>query len=287
MRGDEVALIPQDPLTSLNPTMTIGRQIAEAVCASTATSPRQQARERAARGAAAGGDAAAGGAAGPVPPRAVGRAAPAGDDRHGAGVRAQAAHRRRADHRPRRDHPGPDPRPHRRPARAAGDGGDPHHPRHGGHRRPHRPGRGHVRRQGRRGGRRPSSSSAGCATPTPRRCWPRCPKLDQDPGRPPAQHPRAARPTCPQSITNCRFSPRCRYATEQLPGPRSRRSTGTVEAEPGPPASPASTRSTHEHPSAGAVLKEVRAEVAEAGRRPARAETLAERRRHRWRWITW
>jgi peptide/nickel transport system ATP-binding protein len=31
VRGNEVALIPQDPLTSLNPTMTIGRQIAEGV----------------------------------------------------------------------------------------------------------------------------------------------------------------------------------------------------------------------------------------------------------------
>jgi oligopeptide/dipeptide ABC transporter ATP-binding protein len=31
VRGDEVALIPQDPLTSLNPTMTIGRQLSEAV----------------------------------------------------------------------------------------------------------------------------------------------------------------------------------------------------------------------------------------------------------------
>jgi oligopeptide/dipeptide ABC transporter ATP-binding protein len=29
VRGDEVALIPQDPMTSLNPTMTIGRQITE------------------------------------------------------------------------------------------------------------------------------------------------------------------------------------------------------------------------------------------------------------------
>ncbi|MGP0032234.1 MAG: dipeptide ABC transporter ATP-binding protein [Acidimicrobiales bacterium] len=31
VRGDEVALIPQDPLTSLNPTITIGKQITEAV----------------------------------------------------------------------------------------------------------------------------------------------------------------------------------------------------------------------------------------------------------------
>ncbi len=31
VRGDEVALIPQDPMTSLNPTMTVGRQICEGV----------------------------------------------------------------------------------------------------------------------------------------------------------------------------------------------------------------------------------------------------------------
>ena len=31
VRGNEVALIPQDPLTSLNPTMTIGKQISEGV----------------------------------------------------------------------------------------------------------------------------------------------------------------------------------------------------------------------------------------------------------------
>ncbi len=31
VRGDEVALIPQDPLTALNPTMTIGKQISEGV----------------------------------------------------------------------------------------------------------------------------------------------------------------------------------------------------------------------------------------------------------------
>jgi oligopeptide/dipeptide ABC transporter ATP-binding protein len=46
VRGDEVALIPQDPMTSLNPTMTIGRQIAEGVLLHRDMN-KAQARERA------------------------------------------------------------------------------------------------------------------------------------------------------------------------------------------------------------------------------------------------
>src|SRR5580693_4299782 len=46
VRGNEVALIPQDPLTSLNPTMTIGRQITEAVMLHKDVS-KQEARQRA------------------------------------------------------------------------------------------------------------------------------------------------------------------------------------------------------------------------------------------------
>jgi oligopeptide/dipeptide ABC transporter ATP-binding protein len=46
VRGDEVALIPQDPMTSLNPTMSIGRQIAEGVRLHRPVS-KEQARERA------------------------------------------------------------------------------------------------------------------------------------------------------------------------------------------------------------------------------------------------
>ncbi len=46
VRGDEVALIPQDPMTSLNPTMTVGRQIAEGVRLHRDVS-RQEARQRA------------------------------------------------------------------------------------------------------------------------------------------------------------------------------------------------------------------------------------------------
>jgi peptide/nickel transport system ATP-binding protein len=46
VRGDEVALIPQDPLTSLNPTTTIGNQISEAVTLHKEVT-RKQARDRA------------------------------------------------------------------------------------------------------------------------------------------------------------------------------------------------------------------------------------------------
>jgi oligopeptide/dipeptide ABC transporter ATP-binding protein len=46
VRGDEVALIPQDPLTSLNPTMTIGKQISEGFRLHRDANKRQ-ARERA------------------------------------------------------------------------------------------------------------------------------------------------------------------------------------------------------------------------------------------------
>jgi peptide/nickel transport system ATP-binding protein len=47
IRGNEVGMIFQDPLTSLNPTMTVGRQIAEAVLLHREVS-RPQAMERAA-----------------------------------------------------------------------------------------------------------------------------------------------------------------------------------------------------------------------------------------------
>ncbi len=46
VRGDEVALIPQDPLTALNPTMTIGKQISEGVRLHRAVT-KAQARQRA------------------------------------------------------------------------------------------------------------------------------------------------------------------------------------------------------------------------------------------------
>ena len=93
-----------------------------------------------ARGARAGRPAAAARAPRRLPAPALRRAAPAGDDRDRAVLRAEGAARRRADDRARRDDPGADPRGARRPRGAARDGDAAGHPRHGRRRRPHRRG---------------------------------------------------------------------------------------------------------------------------------------------------
>ena len=91
-------------------------------------------------------------AGGGVPARAVGRDAPAGDDRDGARVRPGDRHRRRADDRAGRHGPGADPPAARAAPPRARAVADADHPRPVGDRRDLRPGDGHVRGQGRRGG---------------------------------------------------------------------------------------------------------------------------------------
>ena len=110
IRGNEIAMIFQEPMTALNPVFTVGNQIAER-CRLHQGLERPTRRGALDRDVAARGHPRAGAARGRVSAPALGRHAPAGDDRHGACPAPLAAHRGRADHRARRDHPGPDPGP--------------------------------------------------------------------------------------------------------------------------------------------------------------------------------
>ena len=131
LRGSEIAMIFQDPMTSLNPVLRIEEQMVETIQAH----KRGRARPTPAPGPSSCstmvGIAEPAPAPARLPPPVQWRDAPAGDDRDGPGPRAQAADRRRADHRPGRHDPGPDARA--APAADPGDRdrGDPDHPRSG------------------------------------------------------------------------------------------------------------------------------------------------------------
>ena len=110
IRGNDISMIFQEPMTSLNPVLTIGHQIAEALRLHQDLSKTPRAEkavemlrlvkipepaQRAQR----------------IPAPALRRHAAAGDDRDGARLQPASADRRRADDRARRDDPGADPRP--------------------------------------------------------------------------------------------------------------------------------------------------------------------------------
>ena len=99
LRGNDISMIFQEPMTSLNPVLTIGRQIGETLRlhqgmnARTGRGPRRRdadprrhPRPRPPRPR--------------IPPSALGRHAPARHDRHGPRLQPQAPDRRRAHHRP-------------------------------------------------------------------------------------------------------------------------------------------------------------------------------------------
>ena len=169
--GREIAMVFQEPMTSLNP-----RHAGRRPDRRDDPFPREGRTAcgdgtRGRRLLAAVADARSGGAAPRLAPSALGRTAPAGDDRHRARLPAEAADRGRADHRARRDGAGADPGAARRASARDGHGDAVHHPRPGCRRQHRRPGRGHVLRPDRRGPDRCATSSAGRRIPTPAVCW--------------------------------------------------------------------------------------------------------------------
>ena len=106
IRGKEVSMVFQEPMTSFSPVHTIGNQIIETICIHQHVTKKGRARSH--RDVAPGGDAESGAQHRPVHLQPQRRHAPACNGGDGAFVRAQIAHCRRADHRCRRDHPGAD-----------------------------------------------------------------------------------------------------------------------------------------------------------------------------------
>ena len=117
----------------------------------------------------------AGHAARPVPAPALGRPAPARDDRDGADVRPRTADRRRADHRARRHRAGADPAAARRRCKRELGLGDPaDHPRPRHRRARRRPCVGHVCRRGGRERADRGTVRARRSIPTRAACCPAC-----------------------------------------------------------------------------------------------------------------
>ena len=209
VRGKRIAMILQDPMASLNPLFSIGNQVGEPIRVHEGAS-RASAWQRAigllksVRIASPRDPRVA------VPPRDVGRHAPAHRRRHRHLLRAAPADRRRADHQPRSHHPGAIPQPVARAAARARAGADLHHPQSRHRRQDVRPARRDVCRTGRRAGtgvahlqRAGASLHQGAA------------RLDPAHDRqPPTISPpsRASRPISSSLPPGCSFAPRCPVA---------------------------------------------------------------------------
>ena len=118
-RPATISMIFQEPMTSLNPVFTIGMQVTEVILAHERSVATTRRARRAVEMLTEVGIPDAGDADDAVSAPALGRHAPARDDRHGARAEPVAAHRRRADDGARRDDPGADSRPDARAEGAA------------------------------------------------------------------------------------------------------------------------------------------------------------------------
>ena len=205
VRGNDITIIFQEPMTSLNPLHTIERQIGEILAAQ--RHHRRGARKRTVELLDQVGIPDPASRLAQLSASALGRPAPARDDRHGARQRARPADRRRADDRARRHRAGADPQAVEGAADPARHGDAVHHPR------PRH--RAQARRHGLRDEARARSSSrarwsgcsprrsipirARCSPPSPsatrRRCSPHAPvviETDGPQGLVPDQARRAA-----------------------------------------------------------------------------------------------
>ena len=128
VRGARIAMIFQEPMTSLNPVFTIGSQIGEAVRLHQQTNRARDPQSHD-RGAADGRDCRPRASYRRLSASVVGRDAPARDDRDGAVVQPAPADRGRADDGARRDDTGADSRSDSRAAGAARPRSDTGHAR--------------------------------------------------------------------------------------------------------------------------------------------------------------
>ena len=154
IRGGEMAMIFQDPMTSLNPVLTIGDQIGEAVKVHNPDTDDEAARKRVVQLLELVGVPVRRAPRRPVPARVLRRHAAARDDRDGDRERPGGPRRRRADDRARRDDPGADRGGAEGGARGDARGDHPDHARPRPDRGARRPRRRHVRGQRRRALRR-------------------------------------------------------------------------------------------------------------------------------------
>ena len=214
IRGNDIALIPQDPMSALNPVQRIGDQIVEQIRAHDRVS-ESAARDRNGRADDSGRDPEGKGAVPVVCPRVLRRYAPEGHDRHGAVLLAATDRRRRAHHGAGRDRASSDPE---RAGRALpGDWrlASSCYPRLRGRSRNGGPCNCDVLRAGWWRKHPLLSSSKIRSTRTRGGCWDRSPAAD----RPRAERLPMIAGSAPSPLrppTGCHFSPRCPHRVPAL-----------------------------------------------------------------------